>query len=220
MRLTPEEEAAYSLGYGVARADLKPQVQAAYDRLLEERKAEAARAHSRASYPPATATWQGSPVRSQWQKNWSIVLFLAALLGVVAAFVVGGFGGTNPNDGPSIAASSLLLLALAALCVAIPGMVYRWYRGRRLAAMAARPPASPFAFCYRCRYPLAVHFGDDLKCPQGGTCYRCGQLLAAHAGYELTCPDAKAPHCYRCGQPFAAHVADGLPCPVPPVLVS
>lgn len=37
--LTPEQEAAYSLDYGVSRADLKPEVQAAYDRLLAERQA-------------------------------------------------------------------------------------------------------------------------------------------------------------------------------------
>lgn len=36
--LTPEQEAAYSLDYGVSRADLKPEVQAAYDRLLAERQ--------------------------------------------------------------------------------------------------------------------------------------------------------------------------------------
>ncbi|MBO0835544.1 MAG: hypothetical protein J2P28_08500 [Actinobacteria bacterium] len=36
MRLTPEQEAAYSLDYGVSRADLRPEVQAEYDRLLAE----------------------------------------------------------------------------------------------------------------------------------------------------------------------------------------
>ena len=39
MRLTPEEEAAYSLDYGVSRDGLKPEVQAEYDRLLAERRA-------------------------------------------------------------------------------------------------------------------------------------------------------------------------------------
>jgi hypothetical protein len=37
MKLTPEQEAAYSLDYGVSRTDLKPEVQAEYDRLLAER---------------------------------------------------------------------------------------------------------------------------------------------------------------------------------------
>jgi hypothetical protein len=39
VRLTPEQEAAYSLDYGVAKTDLKPEVQAEYDRLLAERRA-------------------------------------------------------------------------------------------------------------------------------------------------------------------------------------
>jgi hypothetical protein len=39
LRLTPEQEAAYSLDYGVSRDDLKPEVQAEYDRLLAERRA-------------------------------------------------------------------------------------------------------------------------------------------------------------------------------------
>jgi hypothetical protein len=39
VRLTPEQEAAYALGYGLSRADLKPKVKAEYDRLLAERRA-------------------------------------------------------------------------------------------------------------------------------------------------------------------------------------
>ena len=39
VRLTPEQEAAYALDYGLSRADLKPEVQAEYDRLLAERRA-------------------------------------------------------------------------------------------------------------------------------------------------------------------------------------
>ena len=39
VRLTPEQEAAYALGYGLSRADLKAEVKAEYDRLLAERRA-------------------------------------------------------------------------------------------------------------------------------------------------------------------------------------
>lgn len=38
-RLTPEQEAAYALDYGLSRVELEPQVQAEYDRLLAERRA-------------------------------------------------------------------------------------------------------------------------------------------------------------------------------------
>jgi len=51
MRLTPEREAAYALGYGVSRTDLKPEVQAHYDRLLAERAAHRSR---RADLTPDT----------------------------------------------------------------------------------------------------------------------------------------------------------------------
>jgi hypothetical protein len=37
--LTPKQEAEYSLDYGVSRADLRPEVQAEYDRLLADRRA-------------------------------------------------------------------------------------------------------------------------------------------------------------------------------------
>lgn len=36
-KVTPVQEAGYALAYGVARSDLKPEVQAEYDRLLAER---------------------------------------------------------------------------------------------------------------------------------------------------------------------------------------
>ena len=36
MRMTPQQEAAYVLGYSLSRADLRPEAQAEYDRLLAE----------------------------------------------------------------------------------------------------------------------------------------------------------------------------------------
>ena len=39
MRLTPEQEAAYALSYGLSRSDLRPEVRLEYDRLLAERRA-------------------------------------------------------------------------------------------------------------------------------------------------------------------------------------
>jgi len=39
LKLTPEQEAAYALDYGVSKADLNPAVRAEYDRLLAERRA-------------------------------------------------------------------------------------------------------------------------------------------------------------------------------------
>ena len=213
MRPTPEEEAAYALDHRVSRADLPPHVQAVYDRLLEERNAEAARPWAgtlapsgqpdvRTGHPRAPITWQAPSLRPERQGEFRVWVFVLVVLAVVA-----GFGGTD--------------VALAVACIAVLGILYRWYRGMRehKAAKAPQPPPSPFSPCRRCKYPFAAHFGEDLKCPLAGLCYRCGQPLTAHTGYELTCPDS-APRCYRCGQPFAAHVGEGLLCPGPPVSVS
>jgi hypothetical protein len=65
MRLTLEQEAAYALDYGVSRADLKPVVQAEYDRLLTER-----RAHPRVRAAPdqtglETIGWRPVDTRSR-----------------------------------------------------------------------------------------------------------------------------------------------------------
>jgi hypothetical protein len=217
MRLTPEEEAAYALDHRLTRADLKPHVQALYDRMLQERKAEAATPGAAGEAP---ATWQGWPPQPPWRTEWSVWLFEAGLLSVVAAFIVGGFGGSDPDDATNLVAAALFWFGLAAVCVAIPRMLYRWFRSRRFAAQAAQPPSSPFSPCYGCGYPVAVHSGDDRRCPQAGICYRCEQPLTAHTGYELTCPDSAAPRCYRCEQPLAAHVGDGHSCPPPPLSVS
>ena len=224
MSLTPEQEAAYALVYGVRRADLEPEVQAAYDRLVE-RKAEAARPWAGTLVPlgqtkagagqsRAPATWQGHPPQPSWHKEWSVWLFFLGLSCVVVGFIVGGFGGSDASDATNLTSAALFLFGLAAVCVAIPGMLYRRYRARRMAV----PPRWPFSPCYGCSYPLAVHFGGELQCPLEGICYRCGRSLTVHSGYELTCPDSKAPHCFRCGQPRATHVGDGLTCPPPWVL--
>lgn len=85
MRLTPEQEAAYSLDYGVSRADLKPEVQAEYDRLLAERRARPPAPYN--SREPISAEsldqipWQ--IVRQLWHYKayrilcvlWAVILF-------------------------------------------------------------------------------------------------------------------------------------------------
>jgi hypothetical protein len=40
MKMTPEQEAAHALDFGVSRDGLKPNVQAAYDRQLEVRRSQ------------------------------------------------------------------------------------------------------------------------------------------------------------------------------------
>jgi hypothetical protein len=183
MRLTPDQEAAYALDFGVSRADLKPTVQAEYDLLLAGRTAAAAPRRATAPAPVGRQTWQGSPLRPRWRTDWSLWLLIAVPVGVVLAFLIGAFGGPNPHDATNLAAAAIFLFSAAALCVAVPGVLYRRYRVKK----AARPPGSPFAPCYRCGYPFPVHVGADLRCPEAGICYRCGQPFTSHVGYELAC---------------------------------
>jgi hypothetical protein len=56
-RMTPEQEAAYALDFGIARSDLPPDAQLAYDRLAEQR----ARAAASAPVPPADAEATSTP---------------------------------------------------------------------------------------------------------------------------------------------------------------
>jgi hypothetical protein len=50
-KMTPEQEAAYALGFGVVSSDLPPEAQLAYDRLVEQQ----ARAAASAPVPPPDA---------------------------------------------------------------------------------------------------------------------------------------------------------------------
>jgi hypothetical protein len=77
--LTPEQEAAYSLDYGVSRADLKPDVQAAYDRLKLERQLRPASS----TLAPVNVSTQTTTYRPQ---SVSIILGEA---GAATFFVVG-----------------------------------------------------------------------------------------------------------------------------------
>ena len=193
MKLTPGQEAAYALDYGLNRADLKPPVQTEYDRLLEQRKT-ATTARPVAGAPgssPLAATWQGSPA-SPWWRNWPGLTLGAAWLGFVTAFIVGAHGGSDMGDAANLTAATLFLLSLGAALVAIPAALYRRYRSKRT-VMERQSQVAPFAPCYRCGYPRAVHSGDDLKCPEGGLCYRCGGPFTEHVGYELTCPVPSSP---------------------------
>ncbi|HEY3956383.1 MAG TPA: SHOCT domain-containing protein [Streptosporangiaceae bacterium] len=60
MKMTPEQEAGYALDYGVSRDDLKPAVQAEYDRQIEVR-----RSQSRPTGPDAIFPALGVQVRRE-----------------------------------------------------------------------------------------------------------------------------------------------------------
>jgi protein-S-isoprenylcysteine O-methyltransferase Ste14 len=79
-KMTPEQEAAYALDFGVARSDLPPDAQLAYDRLVAQRARAAATAPvSRAGAEAAG----GRAVVPRW----------AAAVGTALVFLVGQGGG-------------------------------------------------------------------------------------------------------------------------------
>ena len=57
-KMTPEQEAAYALRWGIARSGLPPEAQLAYDRLVEQQ----ARAAASAPVSPADGEATSAPV--------------------------------------------------------------------------------------------------------------------------------------------------------------
>jgi hypothetical protein len=74
MKMTPEQEAAYSLDYGISRDDLKPDVQAAYDRQLEVRRSQV-----RNTRPDAVFPALGVQVRGEAVEDYAAPLGATAL---------------------------------------------------------------------------------------------------------------------------------------------
>jgi hypothetical protein len=104
MRLTPEQEAAYSLDYGISRADLKPEVQAAYDRLKQERQLRPADS----TLAPVNVAAQTKIYRPQ---SVSIILGGAA----AATFFVVGLSGVTVGASQHDGAGSVVVGAVAVL---------------------------------------------------------------------------------------------------------
>jgi len=72
--MTPEQEAAYSLDYGVSSGDLKPDVQLEYDGLLEVR-----RSRGRLAGPDAIFPSLGVQVRGEAVETYTAPLGARAL---------------------------------------------------------------------------------------------------------------------------------------------
>jgi hypothetical protein len=74
MKMTLEQEAAYALDWGISRDDLKPNVQAEYDRQLEAR-----RSRQRAAQPDAAFPALGVQVRGEAVERYAAPLGTEAL---------------------------------------------------------------------------------------------------------------------------------------------
>jgi hypothetical protein len=66
-KMTPMQQAAYALDFNVSHDDLKPEVQAAYDRLLEARREAVYALESRLSRDVCSLTFRPSTTAS-WRR--------------------------------------------------------------------------------------------------------------------------------------------------------
>src|SRR5258708_7311012 len=64
MKMTPEQEAAYALDFGVSRDDLKPDVQREYDRQLEVRRSQGRHTGPDAIFPSLGVQVRGEAVET------------------------------------------------------------------------------------------------------------------------------------------------------------
>jgi hypothetical protein len=137
MAMTPEQEAAYALDYGVNRSDLSPAVQAEYDRLLPARQArleESARIRQERERRAAATIWmpnlgvaiydgnvyqhgtsQGGPIsdRRAWgeRRERMETKLLGPLAGAQAGMVSGTLGHRR-SGGARVADATLAAAAL------------------------------------------------------------------------------------------------------------
>jgi protein-S-isoprenylcysteine O-methyltransferase Ste14 len=73
-RMTPEQEAAYALDFGVAKSDLPEEAQLAYDRLAQQR------ARARANAPVPAASTDGKPITIP-KRAAAVITVLGILIG-------------------------------------------------------------------------------------------------------------------------------------------
>jgi hypothetical protein len=72
--------------------------------------------------------------------GWPGWVLAGAVAGLIAGITLAVAAGSQGHHAASTAAGAIILLALAAMCVAIPATLYRRYRSRRL---GAGPPSLP-----------------------------------------------------------------------------
>ena len=157
--LTPEQEAAYSLHYGVSRADLKPEVQSAYDRLrairvlkaafvqgrlakdeFEARVSQASRSQTCAELAAVTADLPAGPSAAPprapgWLTMPLAVTCAACTLVLTAIATVAGALGGFPE-------TLLLFLAIFVAFVAGVTMISMAWDNRRFRKQLPQAPVS------------------------------------------------------------------------------
>jgi hypothetical protein len=122
-KMTPEQEAAYALNFGVARSDLPPEAQLAYDRLVEQQ----ARAAASAPVPPADSEATSAPVTMpRWVAALGTAVFALIVQGAGVVLLPYAFTRWQPGTPP--------------WPMVIPGDPANWYRLRICPSPGHRSP--------------------------------------------------------------------------------
>jgi protein-S-isoprenylcysteine O-methyltransferase Ste14 len=118
-KMTPEREAAYALDFGVARSDLSPEAQLAYDRLAEQR----ARVRAQAPVVPANAEASSAPVvMSRWVAAVGTAVFALIVQGCGVVLLPYAFTRWQPGT-PQW---PVVVRVIGVVLIAVGGIVVAW----------------------------------------------------------------------------------------------
>ena len=118
-KMTPEREAAYALDFGVARSDLSPDAQLAYDLLVEQRGR--ARARAPVSQPPAEAA-SAPAATPRWVAAVGTAVF--ALIAQGGGVVLLPYAFTRWQ--PGVPQWPVVVRVIGVVLIAVGGIVVAW----------------------------------------------------------------------------------------------
>lgn len=118
-KMTPEQEAAYALRWGVARSGLPPQAQLAYDRLVQQQ----ARAAVSAPVRPARGETTGAPVTMpRWAAALGTAVFALIVQGAGVVLLPYAFTHWQPGIPPW----PVVVRVIGVVLIAVGGVVVAW----------------------------------------------------------------------------------------------
>ncbi len=136
-KMTPEQEAAYALRWGIARSGLPPEAQLAYDRLVEQR----ARAAASAPVPPADGEATSAPVTMpRWAAALGTAVFALIVQGGGVVLLPYAFTRWQPGTPPW----PVVVRVIGVVLITVGGIVVAWAFAQFAAEGAGVPiPGEP-----------------------------------------------------------------------------
>ena len=118
-KMTPEQEAAYALRWGIARSGLPPEAKLAYDRLVEQR----ARAAASAPVPPADGEATSAPVTMpRWAAALGTAVFALIVQGGGVVLLPYAFTRWQPGTPPW----PMVIRVIGVVLITVGGVVVAW----------------------------------------------------------------------------------------------